>query len=102
MGLGAGPGRQELAVHAGEPDGGGAGPIDQGHQVFVHFPDKHHGDDLHGLGVGDAETLVEDGGDVDALQPLVDLGAAAVDEDGTKANAGEENEVVDDGGLELL
>jgi hypothetical protein len=102
LGLGAGLGYQELVVHAKGPDGGGAYPVDQGHQVFIHFLDKHHVDDLHGLGVSDAETFVEDWRDVDTLQPLVDLGSTIVDEDGMKANVGEKNEVVDDGGLVLL
>lgn len=32
---------------------------------------------------------------------MVDFRAAAVDQDGAEADAGEEDEVVDDGGLEL-
>ena len=51
-------------------------------------------------GVGDAEAVEELGLDVEAAEPEVDLGAAAVDEDGAEADAGEEDEVGDDGGLE--
>lgn len=70
--------------------------------MLVHLPDQYHGDDLHGLGVGDAEAIAEDGLDVEALEPEVDLRPPAVDQDGTEANAGEEDEVVDHGGLECL
>lgn len=37
---------------------------------------------------------------VEAFEPGVDLRAAAVDEDGAEADTGEEDEVIDDGGLE--
>lgn len=67
--------------------------------MFVDFPDQHHGDDLHGFGVRNPKAVAEDGLDVEALEPEVDLGATAVDQDGAEAHAGEEDEVVDDGGL---
>ena len=70
--------------------------------MFVNFSDQDHGDDLHGLGIGDAEAFAEHGLDVETLEPEVDLWATAVDENGTEADAGEEDEVVDDGGLEGL
>ncbi|CAL5324952.1 unnamed protein product [Camellia sinensis] len=38
--------------------------------------------------------------EAESTQPLVDLGATAVDEDDADADAGEEDEVGDDGGLE--
>ena len=41
---------------------------------------------------------MEDWRDVDMLQPLVDLGTTAMDEDGMKADACKQDKVVDDGG----
>ena len=54
------------------------------------------------MGIGDTEAVTEDCLDVEAFEPEVDLGAAAMDEDGAEADAGEEDEVVDDGGVESL
>lgn len=54
------------------------------------------------MGIGDTEAVTEDCLDVEAFEPEVDLGAAAMDEDGAEADAGKEDEVVDDGGLEIL
>jgi len=100
-GLGAGAGGEEAAIEAGETYGGGPSLVDEGDEGFVDLADEDHGDDLHGIGVGDAEAVVEDGGDVQASEPGVNLGAAAMDHDGAKAHAGEEDQVVDHGSLKL-
>ncbi|PQQ21923.1 hypothetical protein Pyn_38341 [Prunus yedoensis var. nudiflora] len=47
-------------------------------------------------------AVVEDDLDVEVLESVVDLGPTAVDEDGPEADTGEEDNVVDDGGLEGL
>ncbi|CAL5363922.1 unnamed protein product [Camellia sinensis] len=69
-------------------------------EVFVDFADEDHGDDCHGGSVGDSEAVEEVGLEAESTQLLVDLGATAVDEDDADADAGEEDEVGDDGGLE--
>ena len=61
-------------------------------KVFVDFADEDHGDDFHGGSVGDSEAIEEVGLDVESTQPLVDLGATAVDEDDADAGAGEEDD----------
>lgn len=40
--------------------------------------------------------------DVEAFKPVVDLWPTAVDQDGTKTDAGEQNEVIDNGSLKGL
>ncbi|CAL5434210.1 unnamed protein product [Camellia sinensis] len=42
---------------------------------------EEDGDDFHGGSVGDSEAIEEVGLDAESTQPLVDLGATAVDED---------------------
>lgn len=101
-GVRVGAGGEEAAVHAGKADGGGAGLVDEGDEGLVDAADEDHGDDLHGGGVSHAEAVEEVGLQAEAAEPEVDFGTAAVDEDGTEADAGEEDEVVDDGGLEGL
>ncbi|CAL5351095.1 unnamed protein product [Camellia sinensis] len=63
--------------------------IGEGDEVFVDCADEEHGDDFHGR---------RGTGRLCRQQPLVDLGAIAVDEDEADADAGEEDEVGDDGG----
>ncbi|POO03778.1 hypothetical protein TorRG33x02_000820 [Trema orientale] len=101
-GVCGGPGRHNPAVGAAEPDGLDPGLVDERDEVLVYLTGQDHGDNLHGLGVRDSEAVVEADLDVEAFEPEVDLGPTAVDEDGAEAHAGEEDEVVDDGGLEGL
>ncbi|PQM40472.1 hypothetical protein Pyn_09020 [Prunus yedoensis var. nudiflora] len=53
-------------------------------------------------GVGDSKAIAEGDLDVNVLELVVDLEPTAVDEDGLKANTGEDDDVIDDGGLEGL
>lgn len=100
-GVGIGSGSEETAVHAGEADGGGTGLVDQGDKVLVDLANENHGDDFHGGVVSDAEAIEEVGLEAKAAKPEVDLRAAAVYEDGAEADAGEEDEIVNDGGLKV-
>uniref|UniRef100_A0A8R7QUF1 Uncharacterized protein n=1 Tax=Triticum urartu TaxID=4572 RepID=A0A8R7QUF1_TRIUA len=100
-GVGGGARGEEARVLAAEADGGGAGEADEGDELLVDLADQHHLDDLHGERVGDAEAVAELRLDADALQPGVDLRAAAVHEHGAQADAGEQDQVADHRRLQL-
>ena len=56
--------------------------------MLINLTNKNHGDDFHGGMVSDAEAIEEVGLKPKPSKPVVDLRAAAVDEDGAEADAG--------------
>ena len=85
----------DLRVGAVEADGDGAMSVDGAHEILVDLTDERHLDDLHGLVVSHALTALEVRGYVEALEHGVDVGAAAMHDDGICAHELEHDDIVD-------
>ena len=89
-------GLEQAVIHAGQADGLAAHAVQRGHKVFVHPAAEHLLDDVHGLVVGVAQAVHEFGLLAHLAQHLVDLRAAAVDNDHMNADQMEQNDVAHD------
>ena len=91
---------QQAAVLPGDAHGGRARLIEQGDELALDRPGQDHADHVHDLGRGHAQAAAELRLDAQALEHGVDLGAAAVDDDGAQAHLVEEEDVGGEGPLE--
>ena len=75
--------------------------IDKRNECLVDLANQNHGYDLHCLGVCDSEAIAENGLDVEAAEPMVDLGSTTVNQNGSEAHTREKDKVINNRGLEL-
>ncbi len=68
--------------------------VDGRDDLTVHLADEHHGRDLEGLGVGDAQTIEELGLLAEALHHVADLRTATVHDHGTDPERVQKDDVV--------
>ncbi len=71
-------------------------PVEDGDEFGVDLAVEHLLDDLHGFGIGDAQSLDEVGLEPFLLHAGVDGLAAAMDDDGAEADATHEGDVLED------
>ena len=74
-------GDEQAAIDAGQPDGIDAEVAQAGHELAVDHSAEDRGGHFERLGVGDAQAAFELGRDAQALEPLGDALAAAMDQD---------------------
>ena len=96
------PGSQEPAVLTADANGGGAVGVEQGDELALHGTGEHHADHVHDLGGGDAQSSAELRGDAQPLEHRVDLGPAAVNDDGAHPDLVQEEDVLGEGAFELI
>jgi hypothetical protein len=83
----------EVAVLARHADGESTGLVDGADDLLVDGAAEDHLDDVHGLGVGDAQAVDEGALDLQALQHGADLRTAAMDNNGIDADLLEQDDV---------
>lgn len=91
-----------VRVLAGEADGERAVPVEQADQLALDLPGEHHPYDVHGVLGGDAQAGLELADDAVGLEGAADLRAAAVHDDGLQSGVPQEDDVLGEGGLEIL
>ena len=74
-------GDEQAAIDAGQADGIDAEVAQAGHELAVDHAPEDRGGHLERLGVGDAQAALELARDAEALEPLGDALAAAMDQD---------------------
>ena len=94
-------GEDQIAVLARQPHCFAAVAADQGDDLLVDLAEDHL-DDVHGRLIGDAHAAHELRFDVESLQQIVDLGAAAVDDHRIDADELQQHDVLCEALLELL
>ena len=72
------------------------------HQLLVHFAHQHGAHEVHGLGRGDALTVLELHGKLQEIHGLGDGLAAAMHDDGIHADDLQQHDVVHHVGAQLL
>ena len=72
---------EQAAIDARQPDGIDAEVAQAGHQLAVDHSPEYRGGHLERLGVGHAQTALELARDAEAVEPLGDALAAAMDQD---------------------
>ena len=95
-------GADEVAVLAGQADRLAALLVDQVDDVLVDLPAEHHFDDFHGFGIGDAHALDELAFLADTGQQVLDLRAAAVDDDDVEADQFKQHDIAGEAGFQVL
>ena len=93
-------GSDQARILAAQAHGSPARLLDQRDEPLVDAAAQDHFDDVHGGTVCDAQPVFKRGLNAQLLQPVVDLGAAAVDQHGPDADAGQQDEVGDDARFE--
>jgi hypothetical protein len=96
------PTKPTCSALAGEPDRRLAVAVEPLHDVCVELAEQDHAGDLDGLGVGDAEPLVEADLEAEALHVFGDLRAASVNDDGIQADVLEQHDVCGESLHQLL
>ncbi len=91
---------EQPAVLAGHPDGERPVLVDQVHQLPADLADEHHPHHIHRLRGGNPKAAAELRGDVQLVEHLRDLRAAAVHDDGAEPHAAKEHDVLGEGALE--
>ncbi len=91
-----------VRVLAGEADGERAVLVEQADQLALHLPGEHHAYDVHGVLGGDAQAGLELADDAVLVEGGADLRAAAVHDDRLEAGVPQEDDVLGEGGLQLL
>jgi hypothetical protein len=76
--------------------------VDLGDELRVHLTGEHHAHDADRLGVRDAVSALELAGDLEPLQHVRDLRAAAVHDDRQHPDVAEIRDVLREGVLQLL
>ena len=98
--LGGGDGVRVLAGHA---DGERAVLVEQSDQLALHLSGQHHAYDVHGvLGVVTRRPGLELADEAVPVERGADLRAAAVHDDGLEPGVAQEDDVLGEGGLQLL
>ena len=95
-------GAQQPPVLPADAHRRGAVDVEQGDQLALHGAGEDHADDVHHLGGGHPQAAAELRADAQPLEHGVDLGAAAVDDDGPHADLVEEEDVLGEGPLETI
>ena len=95
-------GADQRAVLAGQTDRKAALAVDEMDDLLVHLPAEHHLDDVHRLRIGHPHALDEFAFLADALQQVVDLRAAAMNDDGIHPDQLEQHDVAREAFLQLL
>lgn len=97
--LGGGDRVGVLARHA---DGQRSVLVEQADELPLDLSGQHHADDVHRLGRRDAETGLEFADQALLVELGADLRAAAVHDDGLETGVPQEDDVLGEGGLQLL
>lgn len=97
--LGGGDGVRVLAGHA---DGERPVLVEQPDQLALHLPGQDHAYDVHGVLGGDPQARLELADDAVLVEGGADLRAAAVHHDGPEVGLPQEDDVLREGGLQLL
>ena len=95
-------GHDDARVGAADAHGEVAVLVESLHQLLVHFAHQHGAHEVHGLGRGDALTVLELHGKLQEIHGLGDGLAAAVHDDGIHADDLQQHDVVHDVGAQLL
>ena len=69
--------------------------------LFVHAADKNHLHHVHRVGIGDAQAVTKFRGNIEPLQPGVDLGASAMNNHRLHSHTGQQGDVAKDGITQL-
>mmetsp|Transcript_41845 Transcript_41845/g.99607 ORF Transcript_41845/g.99607 Transcript_41845/m.99607 type:complete len:251 (+) Transcript_41845:125-877(+) len=88
-------GLKQATVDAAEPNGGDARGAHGGDNALVHLAHEDHGNDLHGVRIGDTQAAHELGLDAHLGQPAVDLGAAPMHQHRLQAQGPQQRHVPD-------
>jgi hypothetical protein len=75
--------------------------IESIHDLFVDAANKNHFHHVHRLRIGDPQAITKFGGNVEPLQPSVDLWATAMNHDWLHSHAGQQSDVSKDGVTQL-
>ncbi len=92
--------RMRFAVLAREADGVPAGLVDRRDDLLVDRARQHHLDDLDRGAVGDAQAIDEIALDLQALEHLADLRAAAMDDDRVHPDLFQKHDVLGEHGAD--
>lgn len=95
-------GGDRVRVLAGHTDGERAVLVEQADELTLDLPCQDHTDDVHGLGRGDPQSRLELADQALLVELGTDLGAAAVHHDGLQPGVPQEDDVLGEGGLQLL
>lgn len=95
-------GRDGVGVLAGHADGERSVLVEQPDQLALDLARQHHPYDVHGLRGRDAQARLELADQTLLVELGVDLGAAAVDHDRLEAGLAQEDDVLSEGGLQVL
>ena len=95
-------GGHDVGVLAGHADGERAVLVEQVDQLALHLSGQHHPDDVHRLRSGHPQPGLELRVQAEPFQLRADLRAAAVHHDGTEPGLTQEDDVLREGGLQLL
>ena len=69
--------------------------------LFVHSTDKNHLHHVHRVGIGDSQTVTKFRGNIEPLQPGVDLWASAMNHHRLHSHTGQQGDVAKDGVTQL-
>ena len=83
----------EVVVPAGNADGATAKGGNHGNDFFIDVSAQNHFYDVHGFAVGHAHALNKFSFFADFFQHLIDLWAAAVNDDGMQADQFEQDDI---------
>ena len=93
-GVGAGP--HQGAIAAAKSHGPAPHLIEAVDNVFVDPAHQHHLDHVHGFRSGDPQTITEFGLDLEAIQPVIDLRAAAMNHHRLHPHRGQQHHIAVD------
>lgn len=91
-----------MRVLTGQADRERAVPVEQPDQLALHLPGQHHPYDVHGVLGGDAQPGLELADDAVPVEGGADLRAAAVHDDRLEPGVPQEDDVLGEGGLQVL
>ncbi len=96
------PGADQAGILAGQANGAAAMLVDQADNALVDLAAEDHLHHIHGLAVGDPHAVDEVAFDVQALEQIADLRAAAVHHHRVDAHRLHQHDVAGEAGLQLL
>ena len=88
-----GAGLNQRTIAATQAHGPRPQTIQAIHDLFVDATDQHHLHHIHGVGRGDPQAVAELGFDVEAAEPVVDLGATAVHHHRLHPHRGQQHQI---------
>lgn len=95
-------GADGVGVLAGQSDGERPVFVEQIDQLALHLPGQHHPYDVHGVLGGDPQAGLELADDAVLVEGGADLRAAAVHDDRLEPGVMQEDDVLGEGGLQVL